>query len=427
MLDIKLIRENPELVRSNLGKREDTEKLQLLDDLIQYDKEWRRLLTRVNELRHRRRIVIDKIAVLKKEGKDSAQELGEAKSIAKEIGRLEKEVEDRKEKVNNLLYRLPNLLHESVPVGKDESSNEVVRVVGEPPKFSFPPRNHLEIAQDLGLIDSERAAKVAGHGFYYLKSSLARLDFAIMQYAIDFMTKRGYQLVEPPFVLRRKAYMGATDLEFFEQQLYKIEAEDLFMVATAEHPLAALYMDEVIEKKDLPIKLAGFSTNFRKEVGAHGKYTRGLFRVHQFNKVEQFVFCLPQDSWKFHEELQKNAEDMYAELGLHYRTVNVCTADIGNLAAKRYDIEAWMADGVFREIGSNSNCTDYQARRLNIKYREKKGMAPAGFVHTVNNTALATSRTMLTILEQHQQKDGSVVVPEALRPLMNGLERMTKT
>jgi len=427
MLDIKLIRENPELVRSNLGKREDTEKLQLLDDLIQYDKEWRRLLTRVNELRHRRRIVIDKIAVLKKEGKDSAQELGEAKSIAKEIGRLEKEVEDRKEKVNNLLYRLPNLLHESVPVGKDESSNEVVRVVGEPPKFSFPPRNHLEIAQDLGLIDSERAAKVAGHGFYYLKSSLARLDFAIMQYAIDFMTKRGYQLVEPPFVLRRKAYMGATDLEFFEQQLYKIEAEDLFMVATAEHPLAALYMDEVIEKKDLPIKLAGFSTNFRKEVGAHGKYTRGLFRVHQFNKVEQFVFCLPQDSWKFHEELQKNAEDMYAELGLHYRTVNVCTADIGNLAAKRYDIEAWMADGVFREIGSNSNCTDYQARRLNIKYREKKGMAPAGFVHTVNNTALATSRTMLAILEQHQQKDGSVVVPEALRPLMNGLERMTKT
>jgi len=427
MLDIKLIRENPELVRSNLGKREDTEKLQLLDDLIQYDKEWRRLLTRVNELRHRRRIVIDKIAVLKKEGKDSAQELGEAKSIAKEIGRLEKEVEDRKEKVNNLLYRLPNLLHESVPVGKDESSNEVVRVVGEPPKFSFPPRNHLEIAQDLGLIDSERAAKVAGHGFYYLKSSLARLDFAIMQYAIDFMTKRGYQLVEPPFVLRRKAYMGATDLEFFEQQLYKIEAEDLFMVATAEHPLAALYMDEVIEKKDLPIKLAGFSTNFRKEVGAHGKYTRGLFRVHQFNKVEQFVFCLPQDSWKFHEELQKNAEDMYAELGLHYRTVNVCTADIGNLAAKRYDIEAWMADGVFREIGSNSNCTDYQARRLNIKYREKKGMAPAGFVHTVNNTALATSRTMLAILEQRQQKDGSVVVPEALRPLMNGMERLTKT
>ncbi len=427
MLDIKLIRENPELIRNNLAKREDPEKLRLLDALIQYDKEWRQLLTRVNELRHRRRVVTEKIAGLKKEGKETAGKLREAKSTSEEIQKLEKEVEDRKAKVNRLLYRLPNLLHESVPVGKDESANEIVRVVGKPPKFNFPPRNHLEIAQDLGLIDAERAAKVAGHGFYYLKSSLARLDFAIMQYAIDFMTKRGYQLIEPPFVLRRKAYMGATDLEFFEQQLYKIEAEDLFMVATAEHPLAALYMDEVIEQKDLPIKLVGFSTNFRKEVGAHGKYTKGLFRVHQFNKVEQFVFCLPQDSWRLHEELQKNAEEMYTELGLHYRTVNVCTADIGNLAAKRYDIEVWMADGVFREVGSNSNCTDYQARRLNIKYREKKGMAPAGFVHTVNNTALATSRTMLAILEQRQQKDGSVVVPEALRPLMNGMERLTKT
>ena len=427
MLDIKLIRENPELVRNNVAKRDDPEKLRLLDDLIQYDKEWRQLLTRVNELRHRRRMVTEEIAGLKKEGKETAQKLGEAKSITEEIGTLDKDVEDRKEKVNNLLYRLPNLLHDSVPFGKDESANEIIHVVGKPPKFDFPPRNHLEIAQDLGLIDAERAAKVAGHGFYYLKGALARLDLAIMQYAIDFMTKRGYQLVEPPFVLRRKAYMGATDLEFFEQQLYKIEAEDFFMVATAEHPLAALYMDEVIEQKGLPIRLVGFSTNFRKEVGAHGKYTKGLFRVHQFNKVEQFVFCLPQDSWRLHEELQRNAEDMYTELGLHYRTVNVCTADIGNLAAKRYDIEVWMADGVFREIGSNSNCTDYQARRLNIKYREKKGMAPTGFVHTVNNTALATSRTMLAILEQRQQKDGSVVVPEALRPFMNGMERMTKT
>ncbi len=427
MLDIKLIRENPELVRNNLKKRGDPEKLQSLDDLIQYDQEWRQLLTRVNELRHRRRMVNEEIARLKKEGKDTTLKVREAKGIPEEIKKLEKEVEDRKEKVNNLLYRLPNILHESVPVGKDESANEIIRVVGKQPKLDFPPRNHLEIAQDLGLIDVERAAKVAGHGFYYLKGSLARLDFAIMHYAIDFVTRRGYQLVEPPFMLRRKAYMGATDLEFFEQQLYKIEAEDFFIVATAEHPLAALYMDEVIEQKDLPIKLVGFSTNFRKEVGAHGKYTKGLFRMHQFNKVEQFVFCLPWDSWRLHEELQRNAEDMYTELGLHYRAVNVCTADIGNLAAKRYDIEVWMADGVFREIGSNSNCTDYQARRLNIKYRKKKGMAPTGFVHTVNNTALATSRTMLAILEQCQQRDGSVIVPEALRPYMNGMERLTKT
>ena len=426
MLDIRLIRENPELVRRNLEKRGDPEKLELLDDLIRLDKEWRQLLTEVNELRHQRRIVTEEIAKLKKEGKDTAQRMGEAKSIPKEIAKLEAQVEERKERVNAILLRLPNILHDSVPVGKDESANEVVRVIGKQPRFGFEPKNHLEIAESLGLIDAERAAKVAGHGFYYLKGSLALLDFAITAYAIDYMTKRGYGLVEPPFMMHKKPYMGVTDLETFEDQLYKIEGDDLYLVATAEHPLAAVFMDEVIEKKDLPIKLVGFSTNFRREVGAHGKYTKGLFRMHQFNKVEQFVFCMPEDSWKFHEELQKNAEDLYAGLGLHCRTVNVCTGDIGNLAAKRYDVEVWMADGLFREIGSNSNCTDYQARRLNVRYREKEGMAPAGFLHTVNNTALATSRTMLAVLEQYQQKDGSVLIPKALRSYMGGMERITR-
>jgi len=424
MLDIKLIREHPEVVRSNLEKRGDPEKLKLLDDLIKFDREWRQLLTRLNELRQRRNVVTEEIARLKKEGKNTSEKVEEAKTIPKEIQKLEKQVEERKEKVNQFLLRLPNLLHESVPVGKDESANEIIRVVGKPPKFDFEPKNHLEIAENLGLIDVERAAKVAGHGFYYMKGALVLLDFAIINYAIDFMMKRGFQVVEPPFMMHKKAYMGATDLETFEDQLYKAEGEDLYLIATAEHPLAALFMDEVIEKKDLPKKFVGFSTNFRKEVGAHGKYTKGLFRMHQFNKVEQFVFCLPEDSWKFHEELQKNSEDLYNGLGLHFRTVNICTADIGNMAAKRYDVEVWMADGEFRESGSNSNCLDYQARRLNIKYREKEGMAPAGFVHTINNTALATSRTMMAILEQYQQKDGSVLVPKALRPYMNGMEKI---
>jgi seryl-tRNA synthetase len=427
MLDIKLIRENPEMVRRNLEKRGDPDKLRLLDELIRLDKDWRQLLTRANELRHQRRIVTEEIARLKKEGKDTTKKVKEAQSIPEEIQKLEAQVEERKDRVNYILLRLPNLLHESVPVGKDESANEIVRIIGKPHKFGFKPKNHLEIAQNLGLVDAERAAKVAGHGFYYLKGPLVLLDLAIVSYAIDFMTKRGYQLVEPPFMMHKKPYMGATDLETFEDQLYKIEGEDLYCVATAEHPLAALFMDEVIEQKDLPIKLVGFSTNFRKEVGAHGKYTKGLFRMHQFNKVEQFVFCLPEDSWRFHEELQKNAEDMYNELGLHVRTVNVCTADIGSLAAKRYDVEVWMSDGTFREIGSNSNCTDYQARRLNIRYREKEGMAPAGFVHTVNNTALATSRTMLAVLEQHQQSDGSVLVPKVLRQYMQGAEKIAET
>jgi len=426
MLDIRLIRENPDVVRRNLEKRGDPEKLKLLDDLMKLDTEWRQLLTKVNELRHQRRIATEEIARLKKKGKDTAQKLEEAKSLPREIERLEAQVEERREKVNSILLRLPNLLHETVPIGKDESANEVVRVVGKPVRFGFAPKNHLEIAQNLGLIDAERAAKVTGHGFYYLKGLLVLLDLALISYAIDFLIKRGYWLVEPPYMMHKKPYVGATDLETFEDQLYKIEGEDLYCIATAEHPLAALFMDEVIEQKNLPIKLVGFSTNFRKEVGAHGKYTKGLFRMHQFNKVEQFVFCLPEDSWKYHEELQKNAEDMYAELGLHFRTVNVCTADIGSLAAKRYDVEVWMSDGVFREAGSNSNCTDYQARRLNIRYREKEGMPPAGFVHTVNNTALATSRTMMAILEQYQQSDGSVLIPKVLRSNMHGIERIEK-
>ncbi len=426
MLDIRLIRENPERVRENLKKRGDSALLKQLEDLIRHDEQWRLLLTQVNELRHKRRVVTEEIAKLKKEGKDTEKKVNEAKSIPEKISDLEKMVEAQKEKANSLLYRLPNLLHESVPVGKDESSNETVRVVGKPLKFGFSAKNHLEIAQNLNLIDMERAAKVAGHGFYYLKGALPLLDLAVLRYAIDFLSQRGFLVVEPPFMLRRNAYLGVTDLDFFEEQLYKVEGDELYMIATAEHPLAAYYMDEVIEQKDLPLRFAGFSTNFRKEVGAHGKYTKGLFRVHQFNKVEQFVFCLPQDSWALHEELQKNAEDLYEGLGLHFRTVNVCTGDIGNLAAKRYDIEVWMADGTYREVGSNSNCTDYQARRLNIRYREKKGMAPAGFLHTLNNTALATSRTIVAILEQYQQEDGSVVVPNALRPYMNGMERISK-
>lgn len=424
MLDIKLIRENPEKVRENLKKRGDSALLEQLEDLIRHDEQWRQLLTQVNELRHERRVVTEEIAKLKKEGKNVEEKVNEAKNIPEQISKLEKMVEAQREKADSLLYRLPNLLHESVPIGKDENSNETVRIVGKPVKFEFSPKNHLEIAQSLDLIDLDRAAKVAGHGFYYLKGALALLDLAVLRYAVDFLSQRGFLIVEPPFMLRRKAYLGATDLEFFEEQLYKVEGDELYMIATAEHPLAACYMDEVIEQKDLPLKLAGFSTNFRKEVGAHGKYTKGLFRVHQFNKVEQFIFCLPEDSWTLHEELQKNAEDLYEGLGLHFRTVNVCTGDIGNLAAKRYDIEVWMADGTYREAGSNSNCTDYQARRLNIRYREKKGMAPAGFLHTLNNTALATSRTIVAILEQYQQEDGSVVVPDVLRPYMNGMERI---
>jgi len=424
MLDIKLIRENPDIVRKDLEKRGQPQKLPLLDELLNRDKEWRQLLTEANNLRHRHNIVTAQVAEKKKKREDASQEILEAKEIPAKIKELEAKIEEDKARINQILLSLPNILHESVPLGKDETDNVVLRVWGKPPKFDFRPKNHLEIALNLSLIDEERAGKVAGRGFVYLKKDLVLLDYAIMRYAMDFLAKKGYVLVEPPFMIRRKPYEGVVDLADFENVMYKIENEDLYLIATSEHAMASMHMDEVINQNDLPIKLVGVSPNFRKEVGTHGKYTKGLFRMHQFNKVEQFVFCHPEQSWELFEEIQQNAEELYQNLGLHYRVIEICSGDMGLVKAKSYDTEVWMVDGQFREIGSNSNCTDYQARRLNIRFREKEGQAPAGVVHTLNNTALATSRTMMAILEQYQQKDGSVVIPKVLRQYMNKKEEI---
>jgi len=426
MLDIKLIRENPKRVEENIKRRHDPEKLKMLKELVAKDRKLRDTIRKVEDLKHRKNVVTAEIAKTKNKG-EKENRIRQMRKIGKEIAALDEARKELEQDTRQLLLSIPNLLHESVPFGKDDDENKVIRKWGSPPKFSFKPRNHLDILEGLGLIDSERAAKVAGHGFFYYKGGLAMLDFALMKYAIDFLVKRGYTLIEPPFMLKRRPYEGVTDLAAFGDVLYKVEGEDLHMIATSEHPMAAMYMNDVIEKKDLPIKLAGVSPCFRKEVGSHGKYTKGLFRMHQFNKVEQFIFCLPEQSEKLHEELQKNAELLYQSLGLPYKVMNVCTGDIGDIAAKKYDTDLWMSDGKYREAGSNSNCTDYQARRLNIKYREKEGAPPAGLVHTLNNTAIATSRTMLAILEVHQQKDGTVSIPKPLQPYMGGLKRLERT
>ncbi|MEM0048925.1 MAG: serine--tRNA ligase [Candidatus Bathyarchaeia archaeon] len=424
MIDVKLIRENPDFVRENIKRRNDPEKLELLEEFIKTDKKWRELQTKINDLRRVRNELSVKIAQMKKVGKDPGELLLEAERIQSEIKHLEGLVNETHQRAKYLLMRIPNLLHESVPYGRDENDNVEIRRWGSPPKFDFPPKSHIEIASNLGLVDEERANKVSGAGFFYFKEELVLLDLAIQRFAIDFLRKRGYILIMPPYMMRRKPYEGCVDLEDFEKVMYKIENEDLYLIATSEHPIAAMFMDEVLDKDQLPLKFVGISTNFRKEVGTHGKYTKGFFRMHQFNKVEQFVFCLPEQSWEIHEELQRNCEEMYQMLGLHYRVVNVCTGDIGTVAAKKYDTEVWMVDGKFREIGSNSNCTDYQARRLNIRYREGPGRPPKGYVHTLNSTALATSRTMMAILEHYQQKDGSVIIPPVLRPYMDGIERL---
>jgi seryl-tRNA synthetase len=427
MLDVKLVRENPELVKNNLAKRGISECIQMLEDLIAVDREWRLNLTRLNELRHQRKQVTVEIAKLKKGGQDASSEVRRAQDIDVKITLMEKQVAEHEQKTRDYLMRLPNLLDDSVPLGRDSNDNVKIRTWGATPKFNFPIKNHIDLALDLDLIDMERAGKISGARFFYLKNQVAQLDLALMSFAVEELSKKGYMPVLPPYLMKREAYEGVTALDDFADVLYKVENEDLYLIATSEHPMAAMFMNEVLREQEMPVKLAGISTCFRKEAGAHGKDTRGIFRTHQFNKIEQFIFCKPEDSSKLHEELLENAEDLLQKLELPYRVVNVCTGDIGTVAAKKYDIEAWMpAQNGYREVISCSNCTDYQARRLGIRYREKEGAPTKGFVHTLNSTAVATGRTIVAILENKQQEDGTINIPKALRKYMGNLDKIER-
>jgi seryl-tRNA synthetase len=425
MLDIKLIRENPELVKANLTKRGNPNVLWMLEELISVDKAWRLNLTKLNELRHDRKLVTVEIAKLKKAAQEATNEFTKAEDIDVKIKIIEKQVTEQEQKAHDYLLRLPNLLDDSVPLGKDSSGNVQVKTWGTIPKFTFQIKNHIDLALKIDQIDMERAGKVSGSRFFYLKNEVAMLDLALMSFAIEELSKKGYTPVVPPLLMNRKSYEGVTSLGDFEEVLYKVENEDLYLIATSEHPMAAMLMDETLKEADMPVKLAGISTCFRKEAGAHGKDTRGIFRTHQFNKIEQFIFCKPEDSAKLHEELLSNAEELLQKIGLAYRIVNVCTGDIGTVAAKKYDIEAWMpAQNCYREVVSCSNCTDYQGRRLGIKYREKEGAAPRGFVHTLNSTAIATGRTIVAIIENNQLADGTINIPEVLRKYMGNRDKI---
>jgi seryl-tRNA synthetase len=423
MLDIKLIRESPDVVRQDLEKRGDREKLELLEEAIAWDAEWRQLTQDVNRLRQRRNEVSREIAEAKRDGRDATALMEEAAQLPDRIKESEARLDQLRANLDGALMSLPNILHESVPVGKDDSENVEVRRWGEPREFDFDPVAHGKLMEALGLADFERARKVSGAGFVFLRGPMVLMDMALQRYALDFLVARGYTPVEPPFVLRRRPYEGVVDMEDFETVMYKVENEDYFLIATSEHPIAAMYMDEIIDEDLLPLRFAGVSTNFRKEIGAHGVDTRGLFRMHQFNKVEQLIFAKPEESWELHEELIHNAEELHRELGIPYRIVNDCTGDMGTVAAKKYDLEAWFPrQGKYAEIVSCSNCTDYQARRLNIRAGKVGGEK---FVpHTLNATAIATSRTMVAILENFQNADESVTVPEVLRPYMGGMERI---
>lgn len=423
MLDLKSIREDSSRIKKDLEKRFQNDKIKWIDEILQLDKEYKSLKKQTEDLRHKRNNLSSEINNAKKEKKDIRPLLQEAKEIPEKIKKIEERQQSISNRIDYLLMRIPNYLYKDVPIGKDESQNKVVRKFGKISRFKFKPLGHEELGVSQGLIDIERAAKISGARFYFLKGDLALLELALMKCAIDFISKKSYELVLPPYMMRRAPYEGVVDLADFEEVLYKIENEDLYTIATSEHPLTARFMNETFDAKHLPIKNIGFSTNFRKEAGAHGKDTKGIFRVHQFNKVEQIVICKPEDSWKFHEELIKNIEGFFKLLKIPFRIVSICSGDLGTVASKKYDLEAWMpVQQQYREMGSCSNCTDYQARRLNMKYINPK-FNEKEFVHTLNST-LVTDRALVAILENYQQKDGIIKIPTVLQKYMGGKKKI---
>ncbi|MHA1965077.1 MAG: serine--tRNA ligase [Candidatus Thorarchaeota archaeon] len=415
MLDIRFIRENIDLIRDNLKRRKDEEKLKQFDKLLKLDEKVRSLKKDIQDLRTQRNRLSREIGELKKSGEDDSRLVKEVNKVNTKIKAVETETVELEQQLKRIQMSIPNILHESVPYGAGEEDNEIVKEWGGRPEFDFEYHSHVDLLDILDVGDIPRAARLAGSRFYYLKNELVLLDIAMQQMALEMLVERGYSAIYPPFMMRREAYEGVVDLADFEDVMYKIEGEDLYLIATSEHPMAGMYMGEIFEPTDLPLKLAGVSACFRKEAGSHGKDTKGIFRVHQFNKVEQFVFSLPEDSWTIHEELMKNEEDYVQALKLPYRVVNVCTGDLGIVAAKRLDLEFWFpGQQKYREGGSCSNCTAYQATRLNIKYRLKKGGTEKAFPHTLNSTMMANPRTMVAIIENYQKEDGSVEIPKAL-------------
>jgi len=420
MLEMKFIREHSDIVKADLNRRGAVDKLAWVDELLQNDQKWRSLQVQANALRQQRNKLTEQIAKLRKEGRDPTPVMREAEAIPDKIRELEQETGNLRERINQILMQLPNIMHESVPTGRDENDNVEVRKWGKPPEFTFKPLDHIDLGSKLDLIDLERAAKVAGARFYYLKRDLVRLNYALIGFALDFIARKGYTIMQPPYLVKREVLSGAVALSDFEETIYKIEGEDLYLLATSEHALNAFHFGEILDGRTLPLRYGGVSPCFRKEAGAHGRDTKGIFRVHQFEKVEQFVFCKPEDSWNEHERLIANAEELFQALNLPYRVVNVCSGDLGTVAAKKYDLEVWLpGQNSYREAVSCSNCTSYQAVRSNVRYRDRTS-DPTEYVHTLNSTFVATERTLIAIMENYQQSDGSISIPEVLRLYMNG-------
>jgi seryl-tRNA synthetase len=424
MLDPRLIRENPDEVRARLGARGQDIDWQGLRKL---DQERRELLAKVEELRHQRKTASDQIAKLKRE-KQPADSLVQAmKDVGDRIKALEDSLRDSEERLNAIALRIPNIPHQSVPAGLEAAANSEVRRWGTPPAFAFPVKPHWEIGEALGILDFERAARMTGARFAVSSGAGARLERALINFMLDLHTTvHGYREVLPPFMVNQASMTGTGQLPKFEDDLFRLRDDDYFLIPTAEVPLTNLHREETLTEDVLPLRYTTCTPCFRREAGSYGKDTRGLIRQHQFHKVELVIVSAAESSYEELERLTAHAEEVLKRLNLHYRVVSLCTGDLGFSSAKTYDIEVWLpSQGVFREISSCSNCETFQARRAGIRYKRKDGKSD--FAHTLNGSGLAVGRTFLALLENYQQVDGSVVVPEALRPYMGGMERITKT
>ncbi|MFL6310034.1 MAG: serine--tRNA ligase [Nitrososphaera sp.] len=422
MLDPKILKEKQEAIREMLKKRNMLDFP--IDRLIMLHKHRGDLITKAQDLRRQKNIVSETIATKKRSQQDTSFELGEMKRLNALMQQTESEAIQVEEKFNQLMMTLPNLLNEDVPVGKDEHDNIIVRKHGTVTRPSFNPKDHIDLANALDLVDLGRAAKVSGARFYFLKNELVRMNQALVNFALDFLSEHGYTLIQPPYMIRKEPMVGSIILNDFEDVIYKIENEDLYMIGTSEHAIASMHMNEIIEGRKLPIRYGGFSTCFRKEAGAHGRDMKGIFRVHQFEKVEQFIYCRPDESWREHERMLALSEDFFKRLEIPYRVMLLCSGDTGKISSKTYDIEAWMSgQNAYREVVSCSNCLDYQARRLGIRFRDKPN-EETRFVHTLNSTLIATERTMVAVLENFQTSDGTVVVPKVLQKYMGGINEI---
>ena len=424
MIDPKIIRSEPERIVDMLKNRN----VEIdISELLTVDKKRRELITELESYKMKRNRVSQEISTKKSQGGDISEILTEMKNISTKIEKLQDTVKVSQDDYNNHLESIPNLIHDSVPIGKDEKANKEVENWQPETGLNKNSRDHIELSEKNNLVDLERASKISGSRFYFLKNSLVRMNYALIAFALDYINKKGYAMLQPPYLMNRKPMSGAVILSDFEEVIYKIEDQDLYLIGTSEHALAAMHSEEIFAKEDLPRKYVSVSPCFRKEAGSHGRDTKGIFRVHQFEKVEIFSITDPESSWTQHEEILEDVKQFYKELEIPYRIMLLSSGDMGKVASKTFDIEAWLpGQNNYRELVSCSNCTDFQSRRLGIKYRNKPHEESI-LTHTLNSTLTATERTLIAILENFQNEDGSITIPRALRTYMNNQKEIVAT